>query len=393
MSNTNERRNDSSDHISKLFTYHFKNYLIKNNSLSGNETIIYDLEMNDAFQIKEKLRSGNFFHKDQFAYTILNTFLYALGEESIEKGSKINIYLEKIRELDIDGSEEVIKDLILLVFCLLLNTIIQVKYGLSFALTDLEHLRTKLQDEYERYINRTKSVGFVAQFLGAATFVASDSKLLKGAGATGLAYGVYNNYMKKDDNGTSGINSLNEVNNGILRVISEQLSQLVAGAQISTNISKSDIDDDELLNLKDGLLKKWAICCKYCFSTPEFKFYLVENTCYQPLDSRLKRVLTKNSNYIFESTDIEPKDLLELQSMIKKSSNSGIIIVFGVISVLFFTIFVNLDDLIGKITLMVLYLAISIVFFSIWHNKNDSTSWEEINKRYENLLDRMKFYT
>ena len=308
---------DFSKYVTKTFIRNFKNYLNKSETKEVS-TILYDLEALDFNDVKEKINSGNFLADNKFGYNLLKTFIYSFEDESLKSGSKLNTYIDQLEASFNESNKGEKEKLIAIIYLALLNNLIQLMYGLAYYIVENEHRALQEQQRLNEIMQNKKSKAVAAQIAGGATFLFSDSNKLKTAGGAGLAYGIYKEYESKKIEG-KGYNFLSSLREDLDRKYLNLLSYLVSGSQIASKLSDFKSSNEQLIALKDKILKKWTITCRFTFSSNEYKSFLLEKFLLSPdqLETIKEGVISK-SNHIFDSTDLDKTDFIELYDRFNK---------------------------------------------------------------------------
>ena len=382
---------DFGKHISNLLSSLLRNYCEKEKAEINLDTLIKDIQLQDFEDIKEKLNSGYFSELDQFTYLLVKSLHYSNTFEAIERGSKINDYLDQLDESK--TSSKLVSDLISLIYLALLNSVIQVMYAATYVIMEKELSKQEYEEKMAEALNQSKNLGTFSQLVGGATYLASDSEKIRNLGLASIAFGFYSNYKESDNVKKTFHSEFEQINESLNKSYTDILSHLVTGAQISTRLFGTKIDDANLYKLVSRVLEKWTVCCKFCFTRNEFKGFLIEHFLIGNKDQRIRNFVASKFSYITDTTDVNLSDFDSFPDLYKESKKihfkfkamPWLMGLFSIICVLT----LNRNAFIGILALLIVFVCIGL-YFRI--NKEFREYWLAISSKYDGIIGNLRFY-
>ncbi|MEP2799021.1 MAG: hypothetical protein ABJH81_11615 [Balneola sp.] len=382
---------DFGKYISNLLGCLLRKYSKKEKLNGGIDTLIKDIELQDFNDIKEKLNSGYIHQHDQFIYLLVKSFHYSNTFEAIDRGSKINEYFNQLEESLLDN--KLMKDMISLIHLALINSIMQVMYAVTYVIMNKEHSKMEYENRMADALNQSKNSGTLAQLLGGATYLASDSERIKNLGMAGIAFGFYNNYSNSKKVNNSFHSEYEQINDSLIKSYTDILSHLVTGAQIATRLFATQIDDVDLNNLVSKMLEKWTRCCRFCLSTSEFKGFLVEHFLINKNDDRIKKLVTSKFSYITDATDLDENDfssypndyVASKQLLFKMKAIPWVMLAFAIASIFA----LSLSLFLGFVVLIIVFGFLG-GYFRL--KKDYQNHWLNQSLKFDETINSKKFF-
>ncbi len=393
MLNEKDQPQDFSKSIIELFSSFFKEYFSYKASEDELEIILLDLESRDFDSINAKMNSNGFLAKNRIAYSIMKTFYHTFDFNSLEKESKINEYLEQLTRLVSLDTEKEAFSLISLVYLSMLNSTMQVMYGISYVLIEKENEKQQEEIRIAKILKQSDGISSASQLIGGLTYVTVESKSLKNIGLASTVFGFYNEYSNKSKKELFFQSELDRINIILDKSYADLLSNLVSGAQIATRLNSVQLENKELQELALKIFDRWRICCSYVFTTNEFKGFLVKHYLLNLGDSKVKELINSRFTFIEEATDLKGDELKEFSKEYKKIKHIYRKIKIIPFLALFYCFVIiiafSIGGVIGTISLIFLFI-LGGKYFEF--KREHKSSWLRLYAAFDEYINQKKFY-